>query len=66
MQMTNNLSTFSDYVLENLRLKQELDSLRYHIHCSVEAYERLGEVTNFEDQPLIYAQVLLDLWEKAK
>lgn len=66
MQMTNNLSTFSAYVLENLRLKQEPDELRYSIHCSVEAYERLGEVTNFEGQPLIYAQVLLDLREKAK
>jgi len=56
----------SDYVLENLQLKQELDELRWAIIEAVESYERFGEVCNFDSQPLIYAQVLLDLQEKLK
>lgn len=56
----------SDYVLENLQLKQELDELRWAVIEAVESYERFGEVSNFEGQPLIYAQVLLDLQEKLK
>ena len=58
--------TLSDYVLENLKLKEELDTLHCAIQDSIEAYERLGEVTSFEDQPLIYAQVLLDLGDLIK
>jgi hypothetical protein len=56
----------SDYILENLQMKQEIDELRLSIIDAVESYERFGEISNFEGQPLIYAKVLLDLREKLK
>lgn len=46
-----------------LQLQSQLNALVTKIKESIEAYERLGEVTSFEGQPLIYAQVLLGLLE---
>lgn len=59
----------SDYVLENLKLNDEISDLRAALSEVLHAwdnYERQGAISELEGQPLICAVVLEELTELAK